>query len=355
MTGKQLRHVLSVGTLSLLCVTQGVRADIQNAVWESPLAGTASGLQAFRGHVSSSTGAEVTVRLLIPSLAISLQLPWGTERGDVAASGPDRFSGFGDVLNVGNLQPGGPVAMAIEMREGGGTGACTAPTCVSITRSFTVVKPGARAGEVAQFRFAQDFAAFADLTNPSIPDPATPNHRPSNVATDPSTTNENGGPDIIIAPVTIQDTTSGGGGFRTATLRQRWVQNTQSFEIISAVTSDPSFSAVQGILGTRCGLSGCHVGVPGATTLPALLPLNNSTNSFFNTVALRSLENPQMPRITPGKTAQSYLFQKIIAGGAIAAGTQRMPPGCSGATCLSASEISTIENWIINGAPPPIP
>lgn len=354
MMGKQLRHVLSAAALSLVCATQRAQADIQNAVWESPAGGATaspvSGLQAFRGHVSSTTGAEVTVRVLVPAFSISLQLPWGTERLDVATSGPDRFSGFGDVLNVGNLPPGGPVAMTIEMREGGGTGACTAPTCTSITRNFRVVKPGARAGEVAQFRFAQDFAVFADLTNPSIPDPATPSHRPSNVTTDPSTTNENGGPDIIIAPVTIQDTPSGGGGFRTATLRQRWVQNTQSFEIISAVTSDTSFGTVQAILGSRCGVTGCHVGTPGATTLPALLPLNTSTESFFSTVAVRSFENPLMPRITPGSTAQSYLFQKIIPGGNIIGARMPLvgPP-------LTASEITIIENWILNGAPPPIP
>jgi hypothetical protein len=350
MTRKQLRHVLSMGTLSLLCMTQGVRADIFNQVWESPLAGTASGLQPFRGHVSSTTGAEVTVRLLIPSLAISLQLPWGTERSDVAPSGFDRFSGFGDVLNFGNLQPGVSVPMTLEMREGGGTGACTAPTCVSILRSFTVVKPGARTGEVAQFRFANDFAAFADLANPSIPSIATPSHRPSNVATDPSTIDVNGGPDVIIAPVTIQDSASGGGGFRTATLRQRWVQNTQSFEIVSAATSDSSFSAVQGILGSRCGITGCHVVVSGATALPSTLPLDSSTNSFLNTVALRSVENPQMPRITPGSTAQSYLYQKIIAGGTIFGA--RMP--LTGAP-LSASEINIIRDWILAGAPPPIP
>jgi hypothetical protein len=351
MTGKQLKHVLSAATLSLVCVTQGVQADIQNAVWESPVAGTVSGLQAFRGHVSSTTGAQVTVRLLIPSpFNVSLQLPWGTERSDVATSGFDRFSGFGDALNVGNLPPGGPVAITLEMREGGGTGACTAPTCVRITRNFTVVKPGARAAEVSQFRFAQDFAAFADLANPSLPDPATASHRPSNATTDPSTTNENGGPDIIIAPVTIQDSASGGGGVRTATLRQRWVQNTQSFEIIDAVPSDSSFSAVQGILGARCGVTGCHVG--GELNLPGSMALTTSTNSFFNTVALRSIENPQMPRITPRSTAQSYLFQKIIPGGAIAPGTERMPQG---GPFLSASEITIIENWILNGAPPPIP
>jgi hypothetical protein len=352
MTGKQLRHVLSAGTLSLLCMTQGVRADIFNPVWESPLAGPASGLQAFRGHVSSTTGAQVTVRLLILSFnpPFSLQIPWGSERLDVATSGPELLSGFGSVLNVGALPPGGPVAMTLEMREGGGTGACTLPTCVRITRNFTVVKPGARSGEVAQFQFAQDFAAFADLTNPSIPGAPTASHRPSNVATDPSTNAVDGGPDIIIAPVTILDST-GGGGARTATIRQRWIQNTQSFEIVSAVTSDTSFSAVQGILGSKCGVTGCHAG--GGTALPGIMQLNNSTNSFFNTVALRSIENPLMPRITPGSTAQSYLYQKIIPAGTIVGA--RMPLGCSGATCLSASEISTIENWIINGAPPPIP
>ena len=351
MIGKHLKHILGVTVFALLCTASAVRADIFNPVWESPVAGTASGVQAFRGHVSSTTGAQVTVRLLIPTFSISLQLPWGTERLDVATSGFDRLSGFGDGLNVGSLPPGGPVAMTLEMREGGGTGACTAPSCVSVTRSFTVVKPGARAGEVAQFRFAQGFAAFADLANPSIPSVATASHLPSNVATDPSTINTNGGPDIIIAPITIQD--SGSAGFRTATLRQRWIQNTQSFEIISAVTSDTSFSAVQGILGAKCGVPGCHVG--GGILLPGAQVLNTSTNSFFNTVALRSIENPQMPRITPGSTAQSYLYQKIIAGGAIAPGTQRMPLGCSGATCLSVSEISIIENWILNGAPPPIP
>src|SRR5215208_3006151 len=101
MTGKQLKHILSAVTLSLVCAAQGVQADIQNAVWESPVAGTVSGLQAFRGHVSSSTaGVQVTVRVLIPSpFNISLQLPWGTERLDVATSGPDLRSGFGDVLN----------------------------------------------------------------------------------------------------------------------------------------------------------------------------------------------------------------------------------------------------------------
>jgi hypothetical protein len=86
------------------------------------------------------------------------------------------------------------------------------------------------------------------------------------------------------------------------------------------------------------------------------MALTSSTNSFFNTVALRSIENPQMPRITPRSTAQSYLFQKVIPGGAIAPGTQRMPLGCpTSIPCLTPNEITIIEEWILDGAPPPIP
>ena len=91
MSRKQLRHVLSAATLAFVSITQGVQADIQNPVWESPVAGTTSGIQTFRGHVSSTTGIQVTVRLLIPSVSatFSSQIPWGAERSDVAASGPD--------------------------------------------------------------------------------------------------------------------------------------------------------------------------------------------------------------------------------------------------------------------------
>lgn len=355
MKRTNLWSALGTVALCLFSFTQGVRADIFNPIWESPIEGAApgspeSGLQAFRGHVSSTTGAQVTVRLLIPAFSISLQLPWGTDRSDVAASGPDRFSGFGDVLNIGNLPPG-PVTMSIEMREGGGTGACAAPTCQTITRTFTVVKPGARTGEISQFRFAQDFATFANLTSPAI-NPVPAGALPSNVATDLSTFNIPGGPDIIIAPVTIQDVASGGGGTRTATLRQRWIQNTQSFEIIDAATSE-SFAAVQQILGARCGVPGCHNG--GGSTPPRSMNLTNSTNSFFSTVAVRSLESAQVLLITPRDLKNSYLYQKIIDGGAIAPMTLRMPQGCSGANCLSQAEIDTIGNWILNGAPPPIP
>ena len=57
-------------------------------------------------------------------------------------------------------------------------------------------------------------------------------------------------------------------------------------------------------------------------------------------------------RINPGDDEASYLYQKIIAGGNIASGTQRMPLG---GPFLTDEQIDTIENWINAGAPPPQP
>lgn len=125
---KRTRVLLAIAAvLSVLCMVPGSRADIQNPIGESPIEGAATGspvseLQAFRGHVSSTMGATMTVRLLIPTLSVSLQLPCGTSCADVAASGLDRSSGLGDVLNVSNLPPE-PVTMeCVGHREWRGVG-----------------------------------------------------------------------------------------------------------------------------------------------------------------------------------------------------------------------------------------
>jgi hypothetical protein len=214
-----------------------------------------------------------------------------------------------------------------------------------MTRTFTVVKPGSRAGEIAPFRFASAVVQGANLANPAT-NPLTL----SNVAVDAFSP----AGDIIAAPITVVDSASGGGGVRNAAVRLRWQQNLQAYAIVDTAPSDGSFAAVQAILGARCGVAGCHDGGSG-TALPVPMDLRTSQASYFSSVAVRSLENGQLLRVTPRSLASSYLYQKIIAGGTIAAGTQRMPLGCSGVTCLSQSEIDTIGNWILNGAPPPVP
>jgi hypothetical protein len=63
-------------------------------------------------------------------------------------------------------------------------------------------------------------------------------------------------------------------------------------------------------------------------------------------VPVRSIEDLSHLRVNPGKTTESYLYQKIIPGGTITGSP--MPP----AAPLSADQINIIANWINEGAPP---
>jgi hypothetical protein len=120
----------------------------------------------------------------------------------------------------------------------------------------------------------------------------------------------------------------------------------QSFATVKA-GSDNSFAAVQQIFTNRCATSNCHV--TGGTAPMSL----SAGQAFGNLVPIKSTEIPNMFRINPGDDDASYLYQKIIPNPTIMIVGNRMPLGCSGFSCLSESEIQTIEDWINNGAPPP--
>jgi hypothetical protein len=311
-----------------------VEADITDATseWESPIdSQEIVGVQVFRGFVYSTTGATVSVKLMVESpISVTREVPWGSARTDVGPNPPQLNSGFGFTANVGDLPPGS-ATISMEFREGTGSGPCSAPTCLKVTRTFTVVKPGGQGGEATSF-----FNFLSDLDTTG-----------ANLALDPQTAALNGGPEIIVAPVTVTD--SDMGTVRQATLRLRWLQNTQNFSIVAAA-SGTSYSAVQTIFNTRCAGSTCHVDTP----FPAEGQNLSSGQSFKNLVAMKSTQMPSLLRVNPGNATASYLYQKIIAGGAIAPGTSRMPQGCSGSSCLSDAEINTIMNWINHDdAPPP--
>jgi hypothetical protein len=284
--------------------------------WESPVDGQEiSGVQTFRGFAYSSTpSTAISIKLLVAGA--SFDVPWGFVRADVAAGGGQANSGFGTAENVGNLPPG-PVAITLEFREAGSSGDCTAPSCARVTRNFTVAKPGAQSGEVAPFRFLTEL------------DPAG-----ANLALD--------GDEIIVAPVTVQD--SDGGGTRQSTLRLRWLQNTQSFGTVDAA-SGTSFAAVQQIFTQRCAVTGCH-----DSATQAQFQNLSAGQAFRTLVPIKSTQDPSRFRVNPGNTTASYLFQKIIPNGTIAPGTGQMP--LTGGF-LSQSEIDTIATWINEGAPPP--
>jgi hypothetical protein len=107
-------------------------------------------------------------------------------------------------------------------------------------------------------------------------------------------------------------------------------------------------STIQPIWDNNCTI--CHAG----GSPPAGLNLSAAV-SFSQLVNVPATQPTSMSRITPNSTANSYLFHKIegtqntVPGGL----GSRMPLGCSGATCLSAADRTTIANWINTGAPGP--
>ena len=72
-------------------------------------------------------------------------------------------------------------------------------------------------------------------------------------------------------------------------------------------------------------------------------------HSFENLVPIKSTKNSNLFRINPDDDDTSYLDLQITPSGSIGQGTTRMPFGCSGSSCLSDSDIQTIENWIKKG------
>jgi hypothetical protein len=96
---------------------------------------------------------------------------------------------------------------------------------------------------------------------------------------------------------------------------------------------------VQPILDTRCATPGCHGNVAPAAGLDL------TEGKARDNLLLPSMQNPDIPRVTPGNPTNSYLITKLTGNGAM--GVQ-MPLG---ANPLSADDIEVIRTWISYGAP----
>ena len=96
---------------------------------------------------------------------------------------------------------------------------------------------------------------------------------------------------------------------------------------------------VQPILDTRCATAGCHGEVAPAAELDL------TAGKAYDNLMLASLQNPDMPRVTPGNPTNSYLVTKLTGNGLM--GVQ-MPLG---AAPLAPEEIEVIRTWISYGAP----
>jgi hypothetical protein len=98
---------------------------------------------------------------------------------------------------------------------------------------------------------------------------------------------------------------------------------------------------VQPILTANCDFEGCHGG-----SAPILgQDLSSADRSFATIVNVPSEEVPELMRVKPGDSANSYLFEKISQDNPRV--PTRMPQGRPN---LSDPEIELIRRWIDGGA-----
>lgn len=297
---------LCVLALSVATAFGDIRLKLEN-----PAAGQdVSGIVAISGWAFSTTpNTTVSVTLTVDGTA-TVAIPCCGPRADVQAANPGAplNSAFSVLFNYGILSAG-PHTFTVEVTAQG-------ETAQSAQVTANVAKPG-------DAQFLSDF---------TIPTSAI-------VAPDANELV------IIGAQVTPKD-----GSATKVNLRAAYAINLQSLVITQAFagTNAQLFNAAQAIFTQKCSNQGCH-----ASSAPAAQQDLTAANSFQNIVGVKSIENPALFRVSPGDEERSYLYQKIIANGNIAAGTLRMPLGCSGNSCLSDAEIQAIEDWIIAGAPSP--
>jgi hypothetical protein len=106
---------------------------------------------------------------------------------------------------------------------------------------------------------------------------------------------------------------------------------------------DPTatFTRVQNEIFTpTCAAIGCHDPL-GRQEQLVLTP----GQSYANTVGRASSQMPQLARVTPGDSANSYLYRKITGAGITG---DRMPQG---GPFLTDSQIKLVRDWIRRGAP----
>ena len=100
----------------------------------------------------------------------------------------------------------------------------------------------------------------------------------------------------------------------------------------------PNYASIQSHVFTPV-CSACHAG----GSAPQGLRLDAS-NAYAMTVGIGSAEVPGLQRVKPGDPDNSYLIQKIEGHASVGA---RMPYG---GPYLDAATVSTIRQWIANGA-----
>ena len=113
---------------------------------------------------------------------------------------------------------------------------------------------------------------------------------------------------------------------------------------VALQVAPPTFARdVQPIFTKRCALGGCHsiASHQGGMSLDASV-------AYENIVGVASSEVTSLKRVQPRDHASSWLWRRIQPDPSLRQGAPRMPLA---ATPLTANQITTIMNWIDEGAP----
>lgn len=125
--------------------------------------------------------------------------------------------------------------------------------------------------------------------------------------------------------------------------RARWLPALSGSLAFAAAADDVSFTAdIVPLLKSRCVM--CHL--PGSEQAGLAL---HPKGGYANLVDVKSTQSP-LPRVTPGKPDDSYLYRKLTGTHTLVGGSgERMPFGEQN---LTAAEIDRIRRWIEAGAKP---
>lgn len=98
---------------------------------------------------------------------------------------------------------------------------------------------------------------------------------------------------------------------------------------------------VSKILEANCG--GCHGGAQPEEGFDVV------SEGAYDRLLQPSTQNPDMPLVTPGDPANSYLWLKLTADDSIIGAPMPVDP-LNGSRTLTEAELGDIETWIVNGA-----
>jgi len=123
-----------------------------------------------------------------------------------------------------------------------------------------------------------------------------------------------------------------------------WLGGCEREGLVEVEVPDDAFNFIQAeIFDLNCALPGCH-----ATAVePHQLNLS-AGQAYGNLVGISARANPDLLRVDPGNPDDSFLIVKLEGGPADKFRGLRMPLG---GQPLSDTQIQTIRDWIIDGAP----